>query len=155
DCDYQVAFWNTAKILAVSLFSPGVASGKALETLNKLGCWLAKQTNATFLTLSGLLLDVNSVRHASLQNRATIDFLLLAQGHGCQDCDGLCCINLSDHSESIHKSIENLQGVQKLRQDNIFNIFGNLLGNLGLAVWIKGILQISLMCLIIFFCLLI
>ncbi|KGL74571.1 hypothetical protein N309_15288, partial [Tinamus guttatus] len=46
---------------------------------------------------------------------AAIDFLLLAQGHGCQDFDGLCCMNLSDHSESIHKSIENLQkGVQRL-----------------------------------------
>ncbi|KFW96667.1 hypothetical protein N336_00560, partial [Phalacrocorax carbo] len=36
---------------------------------------------------------------------AAIDFLLLAQGHGCQDFDQLCCMNLSDHSESIHKSI--------------------------------------------------
>ncbi|KFP57405.1 hypothetical protein N322_13304, partial [Cariama cristata] len=43
-----------------------------------------------------------------------IDFLLLAQGHGCQDFDRLCCMNLSNHSESIHKSVENLQeGVQK------------------------------------------
>ncbi|KFP41705.1 hypothetical protein N324_06014, partial [Chlamydotis macqueenii] len=36
-------------------------------------------------------------------------FLLLAQNHGCQHFDGLCCMNLSDHSESIHKSIQNLQ----------------------------------------------
>ncbi|KGL72573.1 hypothetical protein N309_04076, partial [Tinamus guttatus] len=39
---------------------------------------------------------------------AAIDFLLLAQGHGCQDFDGLC-MSLSAHSESIHKSIKNLQ----------------------------------------------
>ncbi|KGL78838.1 hypothetical protein N309_09731, partial [Tinamus guttatus] len=155
-CDDQVTFWNTAEIVSASIFTPGVASGKALVTLNRLGCWLAKQTNATSLALSGLLLDVNSVRHASLQNRAAIDFLLLAQGHGCQDFDGLCCMNLSDHSESIHKSIENLQkGVQKLHQDDGLNILGNLLGNLGLATWIKGSLQIGLMCLIIFLCLLI
>ncbi|KFO81288.1 hypothetical protein N303_09648, partial [Cuculus canorus] len=46
---------------------------------------------------------------------AAIDFLLLAQVYGCQDFDGLCCMNLSDHSESIHKSINNIQDrVQKL-----------------------------------------
>ncbi|KFO73886.1 hypothetical protein N303_11209, partial [Cuculus canorus] len=44
-----------------------------------------------------------------------IDFLLLVQGHRCQDFDGLCCMNLSDHSESIHKNIDSLQdGVRKL-----------------------------------------
>ncbi|KFP03476.1 hypothetical protein N300_01570, partial [Calypte anna] len=37
------------------------------------------------------------------------DFLLLAHGHECQDFEGICCMNLSDHSESIHKSIADLQ----------------------------------------------
>ncbi|KFV39175.1 hypothetical protein N341_02384, partial [Tyto alba] len=37
---------------------------------------------------------------------AVIDFLLLAQGHGCEDFEGTCCMNLSDHSESIHQSIQ-------------------------------------------------
>ncbi|KGL75286.1 hypothetical protein N309_14497, partial [Tinamus guttatus] len=32
-----------------------------------------------------------------------IDFLLLAQGHGCEDFNGLCCMNLSGHSKSIHR----------------------------------------------------
>ncbi|KFO72376.1 hypothetical protein N303_03596, partial [Cuculus canorus] len=40
---------------------------------------------------------------------AATDFLLLEQGHRCQDFDGLCCMNLSAHSESIHKSIDSLQ----------------------------------------------
>ncbi|KFV04562.1 hypothetical protein N339_01811, partial [Pterocles gutturalis] len=39
---------------------------------------------------------------------ATIDFLLLAQGHGCQDFDGMCSMNLSNHSQSSHTSIQNL-----------------------------------------------
>ncbi|KFZ51020.1 hypothetical protein N338_04770, partial [Podiceps cristatus] len=39
---------------------------------------------------------------------AAIDFLLLAHGQGCQDFDGLCCMNLSDHSESSHKKINDL-----------------------------------------------
>ncbi|KFU87666.1 hypothetical protein M959_11363, partial [Chaetura pelagica] len=33
---------------------------------------------------------------------AVINFLLLAHGHGCQEFEGMCCTNLSDHSESIH-----------------------------------------------------
>ncbi|KFZ68129.1 hypothetical protein N338_08668, partial [Podiceps cristatus] len=40
---------------------------------------------------------------------AAIDFLLLAQGHGCEEFEGMCCFNLSDHSESIHKKIQHLQ----------------------------------------------
>ncbi|KFQ39126.1 hypothetical protein N332_11445, partial [Mesitornis unicolor] len=36
---------------------------------------------------------------------AAIDFLLLAHGHGCEDFDGLCCMNLTDHSEPIHKKV--------------------------------------------------
>ncbi|KFP70392.1 hypothetical protein N310_11673, partial [Acanthisitta chloris] len=43
-----------------------------------------------------------------------IDFLLLAQGHGCQNFDSMCCMNLSGHSQSIHSSIQQLQeGVGK------------------------------------------
>ncbi|KGL98906.1 hypothetical protein N301_12048, partial [Charadrius vociferus] len=46
---------------------------------------------------------------------AAIDFLLLAHGHGCDDFDGMCCMNLSDHSLSIHESIRKLkEGVAKL-----------------------------------------
>ncbi|KFP02688.1 hypothetical protein N300_13430, partial [Calypte anna] len=37
---------------------------------------------------------------------AAIDFLLLAQSHGCEDLDGIYCMNLSDHSELIHKQIQ-------------------------------------------------
>ncbi|KFQ29581.1 hypothetical protein N331_08016, partial [Merops nubicus] len=38
-----------------------------------------------------------------------IDFLLLAQVHGCEDFNSMCCMNFSDHSESIHKSISRLK----------------------------------------------
>ncbi|KFP73259.1 hypothetical protein N311_13099, partial [Apaloderma vittatum] len=40
---------------------------------------------------------------------AAIDFLLLAQGHGCEDFEGMCCMKLSDLSESVHKSIQYLK----------------------------------------------
>ncbi|KFV39089.1 hypothetical protein N341_11633, partial [Tyto alba] len=39
---------------------------------------------------------------------ASIDFLLLVHGHGCENFNGLCCMNLSDHSKSIHKNTEEL-----------------------------------------------
>ncbi|KFO74100.1 hypothetical protein N303_12356, partial [Cuculus canorus] len=39
---------------------------------------------------------------------AAIDFLLLTESHGCQDFDELCCMNLSDCSESVHKSTDSL-----------------------------------------------
>ncbi|KFV69399.1 hypothetical protein N307_09876, partial [Dryobates pubescens] len=34
---------------------------------------------------------------------AAIDFLLLVHGHGCEDFDGICCMNLTDKSSSIHQ----------------------------------------------------
>ncbi|KFP96610.1 hypothetical protein N330_03688, partial [Leptosomus discolor] len=50
---------------------------------------------------------------------AAIDFLLLAHRHECGDFDGLYCVNLSDHSESIHQSIQTLkQLTQKLQVED-------------------------------------
>ncbi|KFQ46557.1 hypothetical protein N333_03593, partial [Nestor notabilis] len=40
---------------------------------------------------------------------AAIDFLFLAHSHRCEDFEGLCCMNLSDHSESVHKNIQTLK----------------------------------------------
>ncbi|KFO55676.1 hypothetical protein N302_15721, partial [Corvus brachyrhynchos] len=40
---------------------------------------------------------------------AATDFLLLAHSHGCEDFQGMCCMNLSDHSVSIHKHLSDLQ----------------------------------------------
>ncbi|KFP88747.1 hypothetical protein N310_05769, partial [Acanthisitta chloris] len=39
---------------------------------------------------------------------AAIDFLLLAQSHRCDDFEGMCCMNLSGDSESIHRKIQML-----------------------------------------------
>lgn len=117
-CDPMVTFWNTAERISASLV-PAIGTAHALASLNKLGCWLAKEANATSVALSTMLMDIKSVEHATLQNRAAIEFWLLAQGHGCEDFDGMCCMNLSDHSESIHKSISNLkQLIKQLQQHN-------------------------------------
>ncbi|KFQ68298.1 hypothetical protein N335_00258, partial [Phaethon lepturus] len=50
---------------------------------------------------------------------AAIDFLLLAQGHGCEEFEGMCCMNLSDHSQSIHKQLSILRdNMKKLRESS-------------------------------------
>ncbi|KFO96720.1 hypothetical protein N300_14822, partial [Calypte anna] len=62
---------------------------------------------------------------------AAIDFLLLAQGHGCQDFEGMYCFSLSDHSESIQASIRYLkQHTQQIQQqvhtlDDVFTTWFN------------------------------
>ncbi|KFQ36126.1 hypothetical protein N332_01895, partial [Mesitornis unicolor] len=46
-------------------------------------------------------------------------FLLQAQEHGCEDFEGMHCMNLSDCSESMHKSIQPLKnGVKELQVDD-------------------------------------
>ncbi|KFP35205.1 hypothetical protein N324_03192, partial [Chlamydotis macqueenii] len=115
-CDSNAKFRSPGEIIATSFLAPGVGVASALTNLRKLGCWLAKQSNLTSIALDGSLSDVDSIRHATMQNRAAIDFLLLAHGHGCEDLDGMCCMNLSDHSESIHKAIQTMKDqVQKLQ----------------------------------------
>ena len=81
--------WAFGKRLSASVLLPQLASAVALNQLDRLGCWLSKQTNATSLALSGLLADVKDVRHATLQNRAAIDFLLLIHGYGCEEFNGM------------------------------------------------------------------
>jgi len=72
-------------------------------------------------------MEVDSIRHGTLQKRAAIDFLLLARGHGCQDFEGMCCMNLSDHSESIHASIDKLKELtQQLKLQSDGDLFGFL-----------------------------
>lgn len=109
NCDSEFHPWNSGKSIVTSIFLPQLSSAIALKQLNKLGCWLSKEVNATSTIISDLLTDEEAVRHATLQNRAAVDFLLLAHGHGCEDFEGLCCMNLSDHSASIHKQLQNLK----------------------------------------------
>ncbi|RMC14319.1 hypothetical protein DUI87_09413 [Hirundo rustica rustica] len=109
NCDSNFHPWNSGESIAASIFLPQLSSSIALKQLNKLGCWLSKEVNATSTMISDLLTDEEAIRHATLQNRAAIDYLLLAHGHGCEDFEGLCCMNLSDHSVSIHKQLQELR----------------------------------------------
>ncbi|XP_049650032.1 uncharacterized protein LOC126035463 [Accipiter gentilis] len=141
-CQDDIEFWNRGQILTASILAPGVGVANALRTLNKLGCWLSKQSKATSLALSNLLTDVGSVRHAALQNRAAIDFLLLAQGHGCDEFEGMCCMNLSDHSESIFSSIQQLKkGVRKLTESDELDWLTKMFKGWGLSGWLVSLLK--------------
>ncbi|KFV71641.1 hypothetical protein N307_07019, partial [Dryobates pubescens] len=40
---------------------------------------------------------------------AAIDCLLLAQGHGCEGFEGMCCCNLSDQGVSMQAEIGGLK----------------------------------------------
>ncbi|KFV13603.1 hypothetical protein N340_12859, partial [Tauraco erythrolophus] len=57
---------------------------------------------------------------------AAIDFLLLMHGHGCEMLEGMYCMNLSDHSESIHEMIQKLKdwvNESQVNQDWLDNLF--------------------------------
>ncbi|XP_015704681.2 LOW QUALITY PROTEIN: uncharacterized protein LOC107306240 [Coturnix japonica] len=156
DCGDNVRLWGpTARIFA-SFFTPGVAAAHTLKEIERLACWTVKQANVTSQLLSDLLIDVESIRHAVLQNRAAIDFLLLAQGHGCQDVEGMCCFNLSDHSESLHKKLAWMQDHTKkigVVDDPFGDWLGSLFGNIG--PWFKQLLKVLVMGLIVLLALLI
>lgn len=152
NCNSRVTFWNAEKTIFASFFVPGVAAAQALTSLRKLECWLAKETNATTSAIKELLVDIDSIRHATLQNRAAIDFLLLVHGHGCQEFEGMCCMNLSDHSKSISAHLAELDNLtQQLKVDNSWNFFSNLRWG---WPWLQKLLLLGLLLLLIFSCIL-
>nr|ADO33896.1 envelope protein [Avian leukosis virus] len=154
-CSDEVQLWGpTARIFA-SILAPGIAAAQALKEIERLACWSVKQANLTSLILNAMLEDMNSIRHAVLQNRAAIDFLLLAQGHGCQDVEGMCCFNLSDHSESIHKALQAMkEHTEKIRveDDPIGDWFTRTFG--GLGRWLAKGVKTLLFALFVIICLL-
>lgn len=152
-CDDSISLIGKAENLLASIFCPGCASTIANANLQKLACWAAKQANLTSEICTDLMKDVDSNRKAILQNHAAIDFLLLANGHGCNDFDGMCCFNLSDHSKSIHAKIQELrENVDKIRIETGLD---DWLKNLGISGWLKpliySLLQL-LLTLVVLFC---
>lgn len=85
--------------------------------------------------------DVLRANHTVLQNKAAINFLLLAQGRGCEEFEGMCCINLSAHSESIHKRIADVRsGLHQLKQETGLGLDG-WLKSLGYGPWMKDLIR--------------
>lgn len=110
---------------------------------------MAKQSNDTSVALSALLLDANSFRHGTLQNRAAIDVLLLAYSHGCQDFEGMCCVNLSDHkwiNLQVHFKAER---VNQLQVDERWGWLDGLFKGWGITGCLKTLLKTGLLILLV------
>ncbi|XP_063176509.1 uncharacterized protein LOC134508611 [Chroicocephalus ridibundus] len=149
-CDDNVKLWNRWEVFFASLFTPGVAAARAHRNLDAIACWVVKQANATSRILSEMAEDLSTVQHAVLQNRAAIDFLLLAHGHGCEDFDGMCCMDLEDHSSSMHKQITQLLAhSQKVQSDTDFFGLGTLGDWFGLKGWLRSLVQSAVLILVI------
>ncbi|KFO82024.1 hypothetical protein N303_13334, partial [Cuculus canorus] len=141
--------WKPGEILAASALASGVATAAALTKLTNLGCWLTKQTNATSIALGGLLTDVDSVRHVTLQNRAAIDSISMRTWVG--RFEGICCMNLPDHSESIHHQLKQLKDLTKqLQHNNDPDWLKQLLCGWGIRDWLQElVMKIGIILLII------
>ncbi|XP_055554180.1 uncharacterized protein LOC129734579 [Falco cherrug] len=149
-CDDNVQLWNKWEVFFASLFIPGAAAARAHKNLETLSCWVVKQANLSSRVLSDLADSLTIVQHAVLQNRMAIDFLLLAHGHGCEDFEGMCCMDLEDNSSSIHKEIKQLmEHSQKIQQDVGFFGLESLTNWLGIGGWLKRLLQSVLLIVII------
>ncbi|NXF89393.1 ERB1 protein, partial [Eubucco bourcierii] len=148
DCNNQLHLLSVAARVALSIFLPAGAAGNALKNIERLACWAEKQANVTTEVLKQLLVDQNSLRHALLQNRAAIDFLLLAKGHRCRDFEGMCCFNPSDHSLSIHEEIEWLKNhMSMIRKQTSWldSWLGSIFG--GVSGWVLDLIKEGLRCL--------
>ncbi|XP_041877426.1 syncytin-A-like [Corvus kubaryi] len=142
NCRDDMQLWKIPAVFFASLLAPGAASARALTQLRRLASWTGKQANVTSHLIGELVADVDSLRHTLLQNRAAIDFLLLAHGHGCKDIEGMCCFNLADHSKSIHSQLQWLtEHTKKLTvQDSPFDRwFQGTFG--GLGVWAISLIK--------------
>lgn len=139
DCQDDVKLWGKTMRIFASLI-PSIGVAHSLNTLNKLACWTVKQANITTDVLEQFSQDMDSLRHTILQNRAAIDFLLLAQGHGCEDIEGMCCFNLSNHATSVHSQLQWLKEHTKSITVTQFP-FDSWLQKLGLGPWMRNILM--------------
>ncbi|XP_064271853.1 uncharacterized protein LOC135297830 [Passer domesticus] len=140
-CDSEIYHWAKSKRIAVSVFLPWVAAAKSLSELGNLECWVTHQANLTSQALSDLLADEEITRRATLQNRAAIDFLLLAHGHGCQEFEGLCCFNLTSRSKSIHASIQEMKDLVGAVKQESEDWFKDLFRNWGLSGWMLSLIK--------------
>ena len=65
--------------------------------IHRLACWSEKQFNLTLQMLSSLLTNVDSVRHATLQNHAAVDFYYWHMGIDVKilkECVALICLTI-------------------------------------------------------------
>ena len=78
------------------------------KEISKLACAYSKTTNLTASILSELNQELGEVQVAVLQNRVTIDYLLLKEHMGCEQFPGMGCFNLSDFSQTVQVHLDNI-----------------------------------------------
>ncbi|XP_053821802.1 uncharacterized protein LOC128800555 [Vidua chalybeata] len=140
-CDAEIYHWAKSKRVAVSVFPPWVAAAKALSELGNLECWVTKQASLTSAALRDLLADEEITRKATLQNRAAINFLLLAHGHGCKEFEGLCCFDLSSKGQSVQSSIREMRNlIGSVKQENE-DWFKGMFKGWDLSGWVLSLLK--------------
>lgn len=144
NCDDSVTSWSLSKRVLASVFLLWVAAAKALGELSRLEWWLGKQANWTSQALAELLEDEETTRQATLQNRAAIDYLLLINGHGYDEFEGLCCLNLSLHARSIYSSINEIRRQVHRLQKETEDWLGNLTKTWGISRWSSSLFRFIL-----------
>ncbi|KFV60966.1 hypothetical protein N307_12995, partial [Dryobates pubescens] len=151
NCKDDIDLWNKGEIIAASIFTPGAAAAKALMLLNRMSCCLTKQNNSTSEILSDLATEYQSIRHATSQNRAAIDFLLLVHGRECEDFNGMCCMNLTDKCSSIRQQIKTPNGSNNKDSTRLDPFFGleNIFDGWSLPGRIKSLIKTRLLILLI------
>lgn len=85
----------------------GLAAGQQ-EEVSKTARLISKNTNITAKALTEINQEIEELRTAVLQNRATKDYLLLKHNLGYQQLTGVCCLNISDFSHTVYNQIVNL-----------------------------------------------
>lgn len=97
---------------------PGLIVGIQRE-ITKLVCSFSKTANLTAQVLAEINQEMKELCTSILQNRATIDFLLLKHHLGCQPFPGMCYFNITDYSNVIQQQIDEIrQEINKIQMDN-------------------------------------
>lgn len=80
-------------------------------------CVISKTTNITAKILAKVNLEMGELRTMGLQNRVTIDYLLIKHILGCQQFSDTCCFNVSDFSHASDDQINHLHKEKELSSD--------------------------------------
>ncbi|XP_062988008.1 syncytin-A-like [Elgaria multicarinata webbii] len=146
-CDGNVTVLSPAEYisLAMSLVGvPGLAVGNAKQ-LGHLACLLAKTINSTSIAIGLLIQEQQDLRHAILDNRAAIDFLLLQRHLGCEAVENMCCFNLTDNSNQIQHQLDLLKKYAHAVKQDIAPEWWKFLWSWFPTGWFKTIFQYAVL----------
>lgn len=129
NCDSQVYNWNKAKQFS------DISWLQLRLSVSFLTCrvgLVSRQTLPSLHSVTSLVtLRLPDMQHCKTEPPYRA-FLLLGHGHGCQDFEGMCCLNISSHSESIQTSIHKLrEQIKDLKVEKYPDWINELFGQWG------------------------